>query len=59
MRQFGRAFVREYAFAYRWSLRHVAPWRWLAGAMFLPGTPARAAAYALPEASLSREVVAI
>ncbi len=37
----------------------VAPVQWLAGALLLPGTAARAAVQGLPEAALSREVATI
>jgi hypothetical protein len=59
MGQAVNAFTREYAFAYRWLIQHCPPWGWLAGALLLPGTPARAAVMALPTAALSVEVTTI
>jgi hypothetical protein len=51
MTALARRFATEYAFAYRWSVAHVGPARWLFGALFMPGTPARAAVTALPYAA--------
>lgn len=53
MRWFLRRWCEEYAFAYRWTLRHVAPFRWGAGALMLPETAAGDAVRALPLAALS------
>lgn len=43
----------EYAFAYRWLMTHCAPWRWLASAALLPGSPAWRAALDLRDAVVS------
>lgn len=50
MRRF-RDLPWAYGVVYRWTVRRVAPARWLFGALLLPGTPARAALVALSVAA--------
>ena len=50
MRRF-RDLPWAYGVMYRWAVEHVAPVRWMFGALLLPGTPASAAVAALSVAA--------